>query len=38
MQDRELPLNIIEFIRHADLLNDQGHSEVQLVCLLGRLV
>jgi hypothetical protein len=30
---QELPLNIIEFIHHPDLLNDQLHSEVQLVCL-----
>ena len=33
MHDKELPLNIVEFIRHADLLNDHCHSEVQLVCL-----
>ena len=29
----ELPLDIIQFIRHADLLNDQSHSEVQVACL-----
>jgi terminase large subunit-like protein len=31
--ERELPLNILEFIRHPELLNDQCHSHVQLVCL-----
>lgn len=29
----ELPLDIIQFIRHSDLLNDQSHSEVQVACL-----
>src|ERR1700722_16610277 len=29
----EVPLNIVEFIRHPDLLNDQSHSDAQLACL-----
>jgi hypothetical protein len=29
----ELPLNIVEFIRHPDLLNDRSHSEAQLAIL-----
>jgi hypothetical protein len=29
----ELPLDIIEFIRHPDILNDQCHSEYQVACL-----
>jgi hypothetical protein len=29
----ELPLNIIEFICHPEVLNDQSHSEAQLACL-----
>ena len=29
----ELPLNIDEFIRHPDVLNDQSHSDAQLACL-----
>jgi hypothetical protein len=29
----ELPLYIIEFIRHPDVLNDQSHSEAQVACL-----
>ena len=29
----ELPLNIVEFIRHQDVLNDQSHSVAQLACL-----
>lgn len=28
-----LPLNIIEFIRHPDILNDPCHSEFQVTCL-----
>jgi len=29
----DLPLNIVEFIRHQDVLNDQSHSVAQLACL-----
>src|SRR6202158_1640069 len=29
----ELPLNIIDFIRHPDVLNDQSLSDAQLACL-----
>ena|SRR5215469_1963199 len=29
----ELPLNIVEFMRHPDVLNDQSHSPAQLACL-----
>jgi hypothetical protein len=29
----ELPLNIVDFIRHPDVLNDQSHSDAQLACL-----
>jgi len=29
---RELPLNIIDFIRHPDVLNDQSLSKFQLAC------
>ena len=29
----QLPLNIVEFIRHQDVLNDQSHSDAQLACL-----
>ncbi len=31
--ERELHLNIVEFIRHPELLNDQCHSDVQLLSL-----
>jgi hypothetical protein len=29
----ERPLNIVQFIRDPDLLNDQSHSDAQLACL-----
>jgi hypothetical protein len=29
----ELPLNIIKFIRHPEVLNDQDHSETQIALL-----
>jgi hypothetical protein len=29
----EFPLNIVEFIRNRDILNDRSHSDAQLACL-----